>query len=189
MIYGYARVSTKGQAKDGYGLEVQEKLLREAGVDIVYSDSYTGTELHRPEFDKLMAVIEEGDTFIAAKLDRIARKSSVGMEIVSSLLDNGVNVRILDFGLLESTPAGKMQWQMMLVIAEYVRNDIVSRTQEGKAIARLNPDFTEGRPRLEVADFPLYLDKVREGKMTKTEAAERLGISRQTFYNMEARLG
>ena len=59
MIYGYARVSTKGQAKDGNSLEVQEKALKEAGATKIYTDSFTGTKTDRPEFDKLINVLEE----------------------------------------------------------------------------------------------------------------------------------
>ena len=73
MIYGYARVSTKGQAKDGNSLEAQERALKEAGANEIYIDAFTGTKTDRPEFDKLMERIEEGDTLIVTKLDRFAR--------------------------------------------------------------------------------------------------------------------
>ena len=53
MIYGYARVSTKGQARDGNSLEAQTKLLKDAGAEIIFSDSFTGTKIDRPEFYKL----------------------------------------------------------------------------------------------------------------------------------------
>ena len=72
MIYGYARVSTKGQAKDGNSLEAQEAALREAGAEIVYADAFTGTKTHRPELDKLMEVIQSGDKLVVIKLDRVA---------------------------------------------------------------------------------------------------------------------
>lgn len=54
MIYGYARVSTKGQAKDGNSLEAQDKQIRENGATTIFHESYTGTKKHRPELDKLM---------------------------------------------------------------------------------------------------------------------------------------
>ena len=56
MLYGYARVSTSGQAKDGNSLEQQEKLLRDAGAVEVYADSFTGTKLDRPQFSNLMPI-------------------------------------------------------------------------------------------------------------------------------------
>lgn len=58
MIYGYARVSTKGQAKDGNSLEVQEVELRKAGATEILSDSFTGTKMKRPEFERLMDKIK-----------------------------------------------------------------------------------------------------------------------------------
>ena len=64
VIYGYARVSTKGQARDGNSLEAQEKALLEAGVAEIYTDVFTGTKTDRPEFDKLIAKIKEGDTLV-----------------------------------------------------------------------------------------------------------------------------
>ena len=95
MIYGYARVSTKGQAKDGNSLEVQEQLLREQGATIIYKDSFTGTKKHRPEFDKLLSEISKGDTLVVTKLDRIARSTRNGLEIIDELLDREVSINIL----------------------------------------------------------------------------------------------
>lgn len=56
MKYGYARVSTKGQATLGNSLEAQEKALATAGAEKIYSDTFTGTKSHRPELDKLLLV-------------------------------------------------------------------------------------------------------------------------------------
>ena len=66
MLYGYARVSTRGQAKDGNSLEAQENALRSAGATKIYADAFTGTKTQRPELDKLMAVMQSGDTMIVA---------------------------------------------------------------------------------------------------------------------------
>ena len=88
MIYGYSRVSTKGQAKDGNSLESQEKALREAGATKIFTDAFTGTKTDRPEFDKLIAEIKAGDTLVVTKLDRFARSMSQGSELVSELIDN-----------------------------------------------------------------------------------------------------
>lgn len=78
MIYGYARVSTKGQARDGNSLEAQTKALKEAGAEMIFSDSFTGTKIDRPEFDKLKNRLSCGDKLIVTKLDRFARSASQG---------------------------------------------------------------------------------------------------------------
>lgn len=147
MIYGYARVSTKGQAKDGNSLEAQENALRLAGATKIYADAFTGTKTHRPELDKLMAVMQSGDTMVVTKLDRIARSATQGIELVQSLLDKGITVHVLNMGLMDNTPTGKLIRNIMLAFAEFERDMIVERTQEGKAIAKQNPDFREGRPK------------------------------------------
>jgi DNA invertase Pin-like site-specific DNA recombinase len=148
MVYGYCRVSTQMQAKDGNSLEVQEQLLKENGAEEIYSDAFTGTKAHRPELDKLLAVLQTGDKLVVTKLDRIARSASQGIELVQTLLDKGITVHVLNMGLLDNTPTGKLIRNIMLAFAEFERDMIIERTQEGKAIARRQPDFREGRPRL-----------------------------------------
>ncbi|MCX4321739.1 MAG: recombinase family protein [Lachnospiraceae bacterium] len=147
MIYGYSRVSTKGQAKDGNSLESQEKALREAGATKIYTDAFTGTKTDRPEFDKLLAEIKAGDTLVVTKLDRFARSMSQGSELVSELIDRGIRVYILNIGVLDNTPASKLIRNVFFAFAEFERDMIVERTQEGKAVAKQNPEFREGRPK------------------------------------------
>lgn len=148
MVYGYCRVSTQMQARDGNSLEAQEKLLRENGAKEIYSDTFTGTKAHRPELDRLLDKLQAGDKLIITKLDRIARSASQGIELIQTLLDKGITVHVLNMGLLDNTPTGKLIRNIMLAFAEFERDMIVERTQEGKAIAKMQPDFKEGRPRL-----------------------------------------
>ncbi len=147
MIYGYARVSTKGQAKDGNSLEAQEKALRDAGAMEIYTDAFTGTKTHRPELDKLLSVMSDGDTMVVTKLDRIARSVSQGSDLIQMLLNKGISVRILNMGLMDNTPTGRLIRNVMLAFAEFERDMIVERTSEGKAIARQEKGYREGRPR------------------------------------------
>lgn len=146
MIYGYAKVSTRTQAKDGNSLEAPENALRAAGAMEVYADAFTGTKSHRPELDKLLAVMQSGDTVKVTKLDRIARSATQGIELIQSLLDKGITVHILNMGMMDNIPTGKLVRNVMLAFAEFERDMIVERTSEGKAIAKQNPDFKEGRP-------------------------------------------
>lgn len=147
MIYGYARVSTKKQEKDGNSLEAQEIALRNAGATVIYSDAFTGTTRERPEFTKLEKVIAEGDTLIITKLDRIARSTIEGNQIIQELMDKGVNVHVLNMGLLDSSPSGTLIRSVMLAFAQFERDMIVERTSEGKAIARAAGRLIEGRPK------------------------------------------
>ncbi len=146
MIYGYARVSTKGQARDGNSLDAQEAALRAAGAEIIYSDAFTGTKAHRPEMDRLLAVIQPGDKLVVTKLDRVARSAVQGIELIQSLLDKNITVHILNVGLMDDTPTGRLIRTVMLAFAQFERDMILERTSEGKAIARQRADFKEGRP-------------------------------------------
>ncbi|MDE6363331.1 MAG: recombinase family protein [Lachnospiraceae bacterium] len=111
MVYGYARVSTKTQAKDGNSLEAQENALRAAGAAEVYTDAFTGTKSRRPELDKLLTVMQSGDTLKFTKLDRIARSATQGIELIQSLIDKGITVHVLNTGMMDNTPTGKLVLQ------------------------------------------------------------------------------
>ena len=147
MIYGYARVSTKGQATDGNSLESQSEELKAAGATEIFSDTYTGTTTDRPELKRLLSDLKEGDSVIVTKLDRIARTAKQGLELVDRLNGMGVSVRILNMGgTIDGSPIGKLMRTMLFAFAEFERDLIVERTQEGKRIARQQPSFREGRP-------------------------------------------
>lgn len=147
MKYGYARVSTKGQAKDGNSLEHQEHALKDAGAEVIYMDAFTGTKSHRPELDKLLKEIQSGDMLIVTKLDRIARSTMQGIELIEALVDKGVIIHVLNIGIMDNSPTGKLIRNIFLAFAEFERDMIVERTQEGKSIAKQNPNFREGRPK------------------------------------------
>lgn len=147
MIYGYARVSTKGQAKDGNSLEVQERTLKEHGAKIIYTDSFTGTRMERPELNKLLNVIKEGDTLVVTKLDRFARSVSQASDLITGLIDRGIRVDVCNLGVLDNSSMSTLMRNILLSFAQFERDMIVERTQEGKAIARLRDDYREGRPK------------------------------------------
>lgn len=147
MIYGYGRVSTKGQAKDGNSLEAQERLLKEHGAEEIYMDSFTGTKMNRPEFNKLLELLQDGDTLVAAKLDRFARSVSQASDLITDLIDKGVRVDVCNLGVLDNSSMSTLMRNILLSFAQFERDIIVERTQEGKAIARQNPEFREGRPK------------------------------------------
>lgn len=183
MIYGYARVSTKGQAKDGNSLEAQEKALKEAGAIEIYADAFTGTKADRPKFDKLLKVLQDGDTLIVTKLDRFARSMSQGSELVSELIEKGIKVNILNIGMMDNTPSSKLIRNIFFAFAEFERDMIVERTQEGKAIAKQNnPDFREGRPKTDDKLIKLVIELSQNH--TIKEIVEITKLSRSTVMRI-----
>ncbi len=180
MVYGYARVSTRGQAADGNSLAAQEAALRAAGAEVIYSDAFTGTKAHRPELDKLMEAIQSGDKLVVTKLDRIARSAVQGIELIQSLLDKDIAVSILNMGQMDNSPTGRLIRTVMLAFAQFERDMIVERTQEGKSIAKQKEGFTEGRPpkysEAQLAHAVELLETHSYG-----EVAKMTGISKSTL--------
>ena len=147
VIYGYARVSTKGQARDGNSLEAQTKELLSNGASEVISDAYTGSVMDRPELDRLLKRLKKGDTLMVTKLDRIARSLTQGIELINGLIERGIRVHVLNMGVMDNSPTGQLIRNVMLAFAEFERNMIMQRTREGKQIARTKEGYREGRPK------------------------------------------
>lgn len=103
MIYGYGRVSIKGQAKDGNSREAQERLLKEHGLEVIYMDPFTDTKMTRLEFDKLLEKLKSGDTLVVAKLDRFARSVSQASDLITKLIDDGIRVYVCNLGVLDNS--------------------------------------------------------------------------------------
>lgn len=183
MIYGYARVSTKGQAKDGNSLEVQKAALIEVGAveSSIYIDTFTGTKMDRPEFNKLKEILRPGDKLIVTKLDRLGRSVSQASEIITELIDREVEINVLNLGVLSNDSVNTLMRNILLSFAQFERDMIVQRTQEGKAIAKaINPDFKEGRPPKFDQD---QLDNAMRLLETNsyTQVVKLTGISRSTL--------
>jgi len=146
-IYGYARVSTSRQARDGNSLEAQETALRDAGATEIFVDSFTGTKLERPQFEHLKARLRSGDTLVVTKLDRFARTVGQASELITELIDSGVTVNVINLGVLSNDSVSVLIRNILLSFSQFERDMIVERTQEGKAIARQKEGYRDGRPK------------------------------------------
>lgn len=180
MIYGYSRVSTVKQSK-GNSLAEQHDLLKAAGAQEIVSDSYSGTKMQRPAFTELLNRLQAGDRLIVTKLDRFARTAVEGGAIVKELHDRGVTIHILNMGIADNTPMGKLMVTMLLAFAEFERDMIVERTQGGKAIARANGKKVDGRPKkYSPAQMNHALSLLKDGN-SYTAVEEMTGISKSTL--------
>ena len=181
MIYGYARVSTKGQMKEGYSIEVQTREIlaryENAHMEI---EQFTGATTERPVFNKIISELKKGDTLVVSKLDRLARNTVEGIQIVQELFDKGVAVHVLNVGLLENTSMGRFFLTTLLAVAEMERNTIIERTQTGKAIARTKAGFKEGRPKsFTQTQIDMALDLL--GQYSYTQVEKMTKISKSTL--------
>lgn len=187
MVYGYARVSTNKQEKNGNSLEAQENALREAGATKIYKDSFTGTKADRPQLNKLLNILEAGDTIIITKLDRVARSITQGSQLINELLEKGVKINILNLGVMDNSPGSKLIRNIFFAFAEFERDMIVERTQEGKAIARTKEGYKDGRPRYTKEQIETALEYLRTHSYKETEKA--FNISKSTLIRAKRERG
>ena len=181
MIYGYARVSTAGQSKDGNSLEDQTRALKVYGCQEIVTEAFTGKSMERPQFSALFQKLQEDDTLVVTKLDRFARTAIDGVSAVRELFNRGVRVHILNMGLVENTLTGNLILTVMLAFAEYERGMIVERTQTGKAVARQDPNFREGRPKKYTACQLHHAIELLESGKSYKQVEAMTGISKSTL--------
>ena len=162
--------------------------MRESGANEIYVDAFTGTKTDRPEFDKLMDKIQKGDTLIVTKLDRFARSMTQGSQLVSDLVEKGIKVYILNIGVMDNTPSSKLIRNVFFAFAEFERDIIVERTMEGKAIAKQNPDFREGRPKKYSRKQIEHALELLESNSYK-QVEDMTGISKSTLIRAKKKRG
>ena len=181
MKFAYARVSTRKQSRDGNGLAEQIAQLKLAGYDELIVEQFSGSTTKRPALDSLIQRLKSGDTLIVTKLDRFARSTVDGSSLISDLLNRGVAVHILNMGLIDNTPTGKLITNILLAFAEYERDMIVERTQAGKEIARTKEGFRDGRPPIDPKRKAFAVDLILNQHLSYKKTAEVTGLSKSTL--------
>lgn len=155
MIFGYARVSTGDQS-----LDAQTDALTAAGAGRVLADRISGTARRRPELDRLLDQLREGDVVVVTKYDRLARSLRDLLDIVAEIGAKGAGFRSLAEDIDTTTPAGRLVFHIFASIAEFERARIAERTKEGLEAARRRGRIG-GRP---PALNPAQKDEVRRMK-------------------------
>lgn len=103
MKYAYAMLSTFQQ-----DLEAQLQTPKNEDCEVIFSEKFTGTKADGPKFRELLSKLGEGDTLVVTKLDRFARSTVNAIKTVNTLFDIGVKVHVLNMGLVEDTPTGRL---------------------------------------------------------------------------------
>ena len=181
LKFAYARVSTRKQFRDGNGLEEQIAKLENVGFDELVVEEFSGATIKRPQLDALIQRLKTGDTLIVTKLDRFARSAAEGLSLINTLLARGVQVFILNMGLIDNTPIGKLITTILLAIAEFERDMIIERTQAGKEIARSKNGFREGRPPIDQKKKDFAVDLILNQHKSYNEVVELTGLSKSTL--------
>lgn len=179
MKYGYCRVSTKGQL-DGNSIEEQRNLISNLYADAeIIVESYSGAK-SRPIFNEVLEKAAAGDVIAVTKLDRFCRNTKEGLQYIDLLMNKEVKIHILNMGLIENNAMGRLIVTNLLAFAEFERAMILERTQGGKAIAKMNPDFREGRPKkFSIKQIKHALELLEFNSYRQVE--ELTGISKSTL--------
>jgi DNA invertase Pin-like site-specific DNA recombinase len=179
MFIGYCRVSTKGQL-DGNSIEEQTLSIRERypTAEIVV-ESHSGAK-ERPIFNELLERLAFGDTLIVTKLDRFCRTVKEGLGYIDYLMGKDVKIHILNMGLIENTPMGRLIVTNLLAFAEFERAMIIERTQAGKALAKQRDNFREGRKPIYTPEQIEHALKLLENN-SYSQVVKMTGISKSTI--------
>lgn len=142
LLYGYARVSTHGQT-----LAVQLDQLRAAGCQKVYREKASGARADRRQLQRLLNALDQGDTVIVTRIDRLARSTFDLFAIIQRIVDSGAHFRSLAEPWADtSTSTGRLMIAVLGGLADVERDLIRTRTTEGRARAKargvkLGPKF------------------------------------------------
>lgn len=184
--YGYARVSTGGQE-----LNTQVELIEARGVsnDRIYKEKVTGSNRDRDQLTALLEEITDGDTVYITKIDRLARSITDLKNLVDEINARGATVTFINDGLTfspnENNPNSNLMLNMLGSFAEFEKDLITTRMQEGKAYAKkTNPDYKEGRPKRKLTPKYLHAMEVLKENSYKV-TAKKTGISTATLSRIK----
>lgn len=177
-LFGYARVSTSKQS-----LELQKQALKNAGVkeSRIFFDKSTGSNVERAGLNSLLVKVEEGDTVLITKLDRLGRDTADMINLIKEFNQMQVAVRFLDDGISTEGTMGKMVITILSAVAEAERARILERTNEGRIEAKFK-GIKFGRKRK--IDRSKLLYKFEYENIKGTALAKDLGISRAAVYKI-----
>jgi DNA invertase Pin-like site-specific DNA recombinase len=182
-LIGYARVSTRGQDTDR-----QEQDLLAAGVrrdDLYVDHGVSGARASRPELDKAMSALHDGDTLVITTLDRLGRSTANMLKLADDLKSAGVALRVLNLGggdVDTSTPTGQMVLTIFAALAqmeleikrERIGDSVSKRRAAGKDLGGRKAQFTDSQIR--------NAARLIDSGQPAAQVARDLGMSRATLY-------
>lgn len=179
MVIGYARTSTRDQK-----IQNQRETLLAHGCEKIFEDQLSGRDTKRPELQEMLKMLREGDTVVVTKLDRLGRSLKDLITLVDGFGKQGVNFVSLNDAIDTTTPSGRLMFNVIGSIAEFERELIGERINDGIEQAR-SRGVKLGRPRgrsEKASAKALAARKIIKSGGTVSEAARAMGVSRMTIY-------
>lgn len=174
---GYVRVSTKEQSTARQDIQMQDckKVFREkvSGKDVE----------HRPELQKMMDYVREGDTVIVESYSRFARNTKDLLNLVDRLKQKGVAFQSLKENVDTSTPQGNLIFTIFAGLAQFEREQTLQRQREGIAIAKAEGKYKGRQPiSVDANAFDQQYQAWKQGKQTARVTMANLHLQPNTFY-------
>lgn len=180
MIFGYARVSTKDQNLDSQIIQLQK-----LGAERIFSDVMSGKNTQRPEFNKMLELLREGDTIVVCKLDRLTRSLSDLILLLDQFSKMKIKVQLGALKFDFTTSEGRLFSTIFGAFAQFERDLIRERTIKGLESARAQ-GRVGGKPKglsSEALKKAKKAFELREKGLTVPEIMKAVGIkSTRTFY-------
>lgn len=176
MIYGYARVSTADQ-----NLDRQKDALRKFGVDKLFCEKMSGTKKNRPELDKMLSEIRDGDTIVIESLSRLGRSVKNLSELMETLNDRNIRLVSLKETIDTQSSTGKLLFTILSSLAQFERDVLLERTREGLNAARVR-GRVGGRPKADQSALKKAIALYHTRQYSIKEITELTGISKSTLY-------
>ena len=187
---GYARVSSKEQHLD-------RQLAALKDVDKLFTDKLSGANTNRPELQKMLTYIREGDIVMVTELDRLGRNNQDLTKIMNTIQNKEATLDVLNLPSMTGIADPNLRQLMTNLIielykyqAESERKRIIERQQQGIALAKQQgkyhgrkPQYVKDDPRLQHA-FKLY-----QVGMSDVDVARNTGIKRTTFIRYRVKYG
>ncbi|MFD0827085.1 recombinase family protein [Neobacillus sp. M.A.Huq-85] len=174
--FGYARVSTDDQS-----LDLQLDALNKYGVDEMFIEKESGKKKDRPQLERLLDKLREGDTVVVYKLDRIGRNRAHLFQLIESFKENGINFVSIRDQIDTTTAVGNMFFGMLAVLAQFEADLISERTKAGLEAARAR-GRNGGRPSADQSAIDHALTLYDSKKYTVPEITKATGVSKTTLY-------
>ena len=175
MIIGYARVSTQDQ-----NLDRQLDSLNAKGCERIFKEKMTGTTSARPEFEKMMQTLRQGDTLVIDSFSRLSRSTKDLLAIIRQLDTQGVTIVSLKENLDTATATGRMMMTMLSALSQFERDLISERTHDGLKAARARGRMG-GRPKTKDSKIKQALKLYDSKALSISEIIKTVGISTATL--------
>ena len=182
LLLGYARVS-KGDDQNNV---MQTKALKAAGCSRLFEETASGGRWDRPELQRLLDQLREGDTIVVWKLDRLSRSLKDLLHIMERIGNAGAGFRSITENIDTTTPAGRMMMQMVGAFAEFERAMIRERTSAGLAAARAEGRIGGRRKKLDAVKRREIAESVISGRKSGADMARLYGVSQPTVSRIVA---